>query len=92
MCTAEKGLPLDFAASDVEEMTLAERTLWKALRKNQIDGLHFRRQQIIAGFIVGFYCHSTALVIEVDGDVHHSAADYDRERDRLFERHGFEVL
>jgi very-short-patch-repair endonuclease len=33
-------------------------------------GVHFRRQQVIAGFIVDFYCHKAGLVIELDGGVH----------------------
>jgi len=73
-------------------MTPAELTLWKALRRNQVDGLHFRRQQVIAGFIVDFYCHAPRLVIEVDGEVHKSSVRYDQERDRLLESHGFRIL
>jgi len=38
------------------------------LRGNKL-GVHFRRQQIIAGFIVDFYCHRAGLVIELDGDI-----------------------
>jgi very-short-patch-repair endonuclease len=51
------------------DMTPAEKALWQQLRANKL-GVHFRRQQIIAGFIVDFYCHKAALVIEVDGDIH----------------------
>ena len=51
------------------EMTPAEKILWQELRGNKL-GVHFRRQQIIAGFIVDFYCHKVGLVIEVDGDIH----------------------
>jgi len=69
--------------------TLAEYKLWQALRRNQL-GLHFRRQQIIAGFIVDFYCHSAALAVEVDGSGH--AAEADRERDAILTRHGVRVL
>jgi very-short-patch-repair endonuclease len=58
-------------------MTAEERLLWEALRRNTIDGLHFRRQQVIAGFIVDFYCHSAALAIEVDGAFHRETVDYD---------------
>ena len=47
-------------------MTPAEKILWNELRANKL-GVHFRRQQVIAGFIVDFYCHKSALVIEVDG-------------------------
>jgi very-short-patch-repair endonuclease len=38
------------------DMTPAERVLWQELRANKL-GVHFRRQQIMAGFIVDFYCH-----------------------------------
>src|SRR5512142_1292045 len=51
------------------EMTPAEKILWQELRGNKL-GVHFRRQQVIAGFIVDFYCHKVDLVIELDGSVH----------------------
>ena len=50
-------------------MTPAEKILWNELRANKL-GVHFRRQQVIAGFIVDFYCHKAGLVVEVDGDIH----------------------
>ena len=37
-------------------MTEAEVRLWEQLRGNQLGGLHFRRQQVIDGFIADFYC------------------------------------
>jgi very-short-patch-repair endonuclease len=52
------------------EMTAAEKILWQEIRTNKL-AVHFRRQQIIKGFIVDFYCHTAGLVIEVDGDIHH---------------------
>jgi len=60
-----------------DTMTPAERYLWQQLRANRLDGWHFRRQQIIDGFIVDFYCHQADLVIEIDGPIHESqqAAD-----------------
>jgi very-short-patch-repair endonuclease len=73
-------------------MTPAERTLWAELRGNRLAGRHFRRQQIIDGFIVDFYCHQAALVIEVDGGVHEAQADYDDERDRALAARGLRVL
>lgn len=53
--------------------TPAERVLWKYLRGNKIAGVKFRRQQIIEGFIVDFFCHKAKLVVEVDGRVHDTA-------------------
>ncbi len=47
-------------------MTPAERRLWQAIRNKLLRGLHFRRQQIVSGFIVDFYCHSAALAVEVE--------------------------
>ena len=52
------------------QMTEEERLLWKCLRTHRLADLHFRRQQIIDGFIVDFYCHTAGLVVEVDGEVH----------------------
>ena len=60
--------------------THAEHQLWQALRGSQLCGLHFRRQQIINGFIADFYCHSAGLVVEVDGPVHDDRVAYDEFR------------
>src|SRR5262245_20252722 len=40
--------------------TREERMLWRRLRNNQLNGLHFRRQHVIDGFIPDFYCHAAA--------------------------------
>ena len=74
------------------EMTPAEAVLWQRLRANRLDRLHFRRQQIIDGFIVDFYCHAAGLVIEVDGGPHEETAEYDAERDRILSARGLTVL
>ncbi len=71
------------------EMTPTEAMLWTRLRRNGL-GVNFRRQQVIDGFIADFYCHSAALVVEVDGPVHE--AEYDAERDRVFAGRGIRVL
>ncbi len=74
------------------DMTDAERALWQRLRCNQLDGLHFRRQQVIDGFIVDFYCHSKGVVVEVDGGLHHQQQSYDAQRDRVLCQRGLRVL
>ena len=48
----------------------AEKILWSKLNKNQIMGLHFRRQHPINVFIADFFCPEINLVIEVDGSIH----------------------
>ena len=64
------------------DMTPAEKILWQELRANKL-GVHFRRQQVIAGFIVDFYCHKAALVIEVDGDIHDLQQEEDARREKV---------
>ena len=44
-------------------MTAEEALLWERLRARRLDGLHWRRQQVIAGFIVDFYCHATGSLL-----------------------------
>lgn len=74
------------------QMTSAEQILWQALRANRLQGWHFRRQQVIDGFIVDFYCHAARLVIEVDGDIHKQQAVYDKDRDKILAAQGVRVL
>ncbi len=73
-------------------MTEAEQLLWNRLRGNQLRGFHFRRQQVIDGFIVDFYCHAAGLVLEVDGGIHAAQGEYDEQRDLALSRRGLRVL
>jgi len=74
------------------EMTPSEARLWERLRANRLNGLAFRRQQIISGFIADFYCRSARMVIECDGLVHASQAEYDQERDKIIATHNLRIL
>jgi very-short-patch-repair endonuclease len=75
------------------EMTPAEAILWEELRRNKL-GVHFRRQQIIAGFIVDFYCHSASLVVEIDGSVHNQVqeAESDADREQALKEMGLRII
>jgi very-short-patch-repair endonuclease len=75
-----------------KNMTPAEKVLWEKLRHNRLDGLQFRRQQIISPYIVDFYCHTKALVVEVDGDIHDLQQEYDAERSSYLLAYGFRML
>ena len=75
-----------------KNMTPAEKILWEQVRHNRLGGLQFRRQQIINPFIVDFYCHSKALVVEVDGDIHDLQPDYDAQRSTYLIACGFRIL
>jgi very-short-patch-repair endonuclease len=54
----------------------------KDLRRANKLGVHFRRQQVIQGFIIAFYCHRAGLVVEVDGDVHNLQQEEDARREK----------
>jgi len=73
-------------------MTPTEMVLWQHLRGNLFAGLHFRRQQVIDGFIVDFCCLAAHLIVEVDGSIHDSQMEYDAERDRILGARGLRVL
>ena len=74
------------------QMTPAEERLWQRLRRNQLQGLHFRRQQIIDGFIADFYCHEARIVIEADGGIHDERTEYDKERDTILAAHNLCIM
>jgi very-short-patch-repair endonuclease len=74
------------------QMTPEEKILWQHLRANRLNNLHFRRQQIIDGFLADFYCHAAALVIEVDGKIHEQQVEYDAERDKVLSARELRLL
>ncbi len=61
------------------DMTDAEAKLWRALRRNQLDSLSFRRQHPIGAYTLDFYCSSLQLAIEVDGGQHADGAKLRRD-------------
>ena len=73
------------------EMTPAEKLLWQEIRANKL-GVRFRRQQVIQGFIVDFYCHQTGLVVEVDGDIHDLQKEEDERREKVLAEMGLKVI
>ncbi len=72
--------------------TPAEAALWQRLRRSQLAGLHFRRQQVIDEFVVDFYCHARGLVVELDGPIHEQQIEHDAARDRALMVRGLTVL
>ncbi len=74
------------------EMTPAEKILWKELRTNKLNGLHFRRQQIIHGYFADFYCHQHELIVELDGRIHELQKEYDAEREEYLIAIGFRII
>src|SRR5262249_1643040 len=73
---------VDACGEDFVESVEAESTRW----------LHFRRQHVIDGYVVDFYCHAAGLVVEVDGAIHTTQAAEDKERERAIGLRGLRVI
>jgi very-short-patch-repair endonuclease len=74
--------------------TEAEKILWKALRRNQLGGVSFRRQHPIGRYVLDFYCPSAGLAIEVDGGQHAAGQqkEIDLRRDQWLAANGVRML
>jgi len=71
-----------------------ERHAWSLLRNRGILGLKFRRQHVVRGFIVDFYCAAERLVLELEGGAHDGPDQraYDAARADVLEAAGFRVV
>ena len=85
---------LEFAKIMRQNATDAEHLMWQLLRAKRFMNLKFRRQHVIAPYIVDFYCHELGLVIELDGNQHGTddAIEYDTERTNFLEALGLTVV
>ena len=73
-------------------MTPAEKILWKYLKANRLNSLHFRRQQIVHGYFADFLCHQHELIVELDGGIHDFQKEYDAEREEYLKSLGFRII
>jgi UDP-N-acetylmuramoylalanine--D-glutamate ligase len=64
-----------------KEPTAAEKVLWEHLRFDQL-GVRFRRQHPVDSKIIDFYCHEAKLGVEVDGGIHDSTEQKERDAER----------
>ena len=75
-----------------ESVSRAEKRLWKATLSRNQKGVKFKRQRPISYFIVDFFCQELGLIIEVDGNSHHSQGAYDQMRQEKLEQLGYVFL
>ena len=71
--------------------TEGEKLLWEGLRNKQL-GIKFRQQHVINKFIVDFCSIKSALIVEVDGEIHKKQIEADAERTRILEQEGYNVI
>ena len=74
--------------------TETEQILWSWLRNRQLDGVKFRRQQVIGDYIVDFVCYEKKLIIEIDGGQHSESQveSKDQVRTNKLKSQGFRIL
>jgi very-short-patch-repair endonuclease len=77
-----------------KSMTAAERILWKNLRRNGLEGWHFRRQAPVGPYIADFLCTRAGLIVELDGAPHDREDQqlHDAVRDAWLTSQGYRVL
>lgn len=75
-------------------LTRGEVLLWLEMRELKSAGLHFRKQAAIGVYVVDFVCHAARIVVEVDGDLHETAAGkrHDENRDAYLKSLGYRVV
>ena len=76
------------------EARAAERKLWGRIRREQIGGFKFRRQVVLADFIVDFACLEARLIVEIDGATHSTDAElaHDATREAALRAMGYALL
>jgi very-short-patch-repair endonuclease len=81
----------DFAKQLRQNLTDAERLLWRLLRAHRLCGQKFRRQHPLGPYIVDFVHLGAKLVVEADGGQHLGYVP-DSERDAWLADRGYRVV
>jgi len=83
----------DFAQTNKQFPTGAEKLLWEHIRAKQLS-VKFNRQHIIGDYIVDFVCIEKKLVIEIDGGYHseYEQIEKDEFRTQQLRDWGFSVI
>ncbi len=82
-----------FARELRNNSTLGEVLLWQQIKGRKL-GVQFHRQVPILNYITDFYCHEIFLAIEVDGSIHgtNEQRDKDQKKDYELNQLGIKVL
>jgi len=65
-----KKIKVQLARGFRKNPTESEKIMWNALRNRQFLNLKFRRQYLVDGYLIDFYCSELKLAIEIDGPIH----------------------
>ncbi|MFQ5780198.1 MAG: endonuclease domain-containing protein [Nitrospiria bacterium] len=77
-----------------QQMTDAERYLWRALKNRTLSGVKFRRQVPLGPYYLDFYSAEAKMAIELDGGQHYRAQGKKRDerRDAYIQSLGIKVI
>ena len=64
-----KEVKIQLAREFRKNPTKSEEIMWGVLRNRQFLNFKFRRQFLIDGYLVDFFCHELRLAIEIDGEM-----------------------
>lgn len=65
-----------------QRQTPSESLLGERLRSRRFQGLKFRCQHAVFAYVLDFYCPELRLAIEIDGGIHHTPQQRERDRER----------
>jgi len=68
--------------------TKSEHIIWNALRNRNFSQLKFKRQYVLKGYVLDFYCPELKLAVEIDGSVHNDKKKEDINRQSILENLG----
>ena len=87
------NLLIDIAKNFRSNQTKAEDALWHKVRAKKI-GFKIRRQHIVDRFIADFICLEKGVIIEVDGGIHDSVEQKEKDalRTEILNENGFDVI
>ena len=80
-----------FAKMLRQNMTDAEKRLWRHLRAHRLGEEKFRRQQTIGPYVADFVHFGARLIVETDGGQHNEST-HDAMRDAWLSSQGFRVM
>jgi very-short-patch-repair endonuclease len=75
-----------------QNMTEAEKRLWRLLRAHQMHGARFRRQVPFGRYVADFVCHEARLIVEIDGGQHDPSLPAEAHRTAFLQSQGYCVL
>lgn len=91
----------NFVRKQRKNPTKAEDFFWQKVRGKKINGYKILRQHPIQHaevrgykyhFFPDFYCAKVKLVIEIDGGIHKTQTEYDKEREDILKNMGYAII